>query len=263
MNAMRTALVTGANRGLGLEISRQLVRSGYRVLLTARAQGAGAAAARALQKVGPGTVDFRRLDVADEVSVASLAERLAKDEVSLDVLVNNAGIALDGFDVEVARRTLDVNFFGPMHVTDALLSRIALGGRVVMVSSGMGELSCLAPPLRERLMDPGLTRKALVGLMQSFVRDVERGRHAEAGWPSSAYRVSKAGLNALVRILARELGGRRILVNAVCPGWVRTDMGGASASRGVKKGAASIVWAAVLEDETTGGFFRDGKPIPW
>jgi NAD(P)-dependent dehydrogenase (short-subunit alcohol dehydrogenase family) len=92
---------------------------------------------------------------------------------------------------------------------------------------------------------------------------VERGRHSRSGWPSSAYRVSKVSLNALVRILARELGPRRIRVNAVCPGWVRTDMGGAGATRSVEKGAASIVWAAALEDGPTGGFFRDGQPIPW
>jgi NAD(P)-dependent dehydrogenase (short-subunit alcohol dehydrogenase family) len=179
------------------------------------------------------------------------------------VLVDNAGVALDGFDAEVARRTIDVNFFGAMNVADALLPSVPDGGSVVMVSSGMGELSCVSRRLRHRLLDPELSRSDLAELMSSFVRDVERGQHAEAGWPSSAYRVSKVGLNTLVRILAREVASRRVRVNAVCPGWVRTDMGGAGASRSVEKGAHSIVRVAALEDGPTGGFFRDGEPIPW
>jgi len=134
-----------------------------------------------------------------------------------------------------------------------------------MVSSGMGELSGVSPALGQRLLDPVLTRAALVDLMRSFVSEVQRGRHAEAGWPSSAYRVSKVGLNMLARLLARELAPRRIRVNAVCPGWVRTDMGGPGASRPVDKGAASIVWAATRSgpEAPTGGFFRDGRAIPW
>ncbi len=258
----RTALVTGATRGLGLETCRQLARRGFRVLLTGRSEREGAAAAQAIAGEGP-RVEHRQLDVADAASIASLADQLERDGISIDVLVNNAGIALDGFNAEVARRTIAVNFFGAMHVTDALLPRVPEGGNVVMVSSGLGELSSLPPPRREQLADPDLTRDRLVLLMRSFVEDVEQGRHAEAGWPSSAYQVSKAGLGALTRVLSRELASRRIRVNAVCPGWVRTDMGGPSASRSVEQGAASIVWAAVLEAGPTGTFFRDGRPIAW
>ena len=258
----RTALVTGASRGLGLETCRQLARRGLRVLLTGRSEREAAAAARAIADEGH-RVEHRRLDVADAASIASLADQLERDGISIDVLVNNAGIALDGFNAEVARRTLDVNFFGAMHVTDALLPRVPEGGNIVMVSSGIGELAGLSPRRREQLADPHLTRDRLALLMRSFVEDVEHGRHAEAGWPSSAYQVSKAGLNALARVLARELASRRIRVNAVCPGWVRTDMGGADASRSVEEGAASIVRAAALEDGPTGTFFRDGRTIAW
>jgi NAD(P)-dependent dehydrogenase (short-subunit alcohol dehydrogenase family) len=255
----RTALCTGANRGLGLETCRQLAARGFRVLLTSRSDR-GEAAARRLAGEGL-AVEHRPLDVTDPGSVAALAAALAA--TPLDVLVNNAGISMQGFDAAVARGTLEVNFFGALRVTEALLPLVPDGGTIVMVSSGMGELAPLAPALRERFTRPDLTRDELCELMRSFIRDVEAGRHAERGWPSSAYRVSKIGLNALVRILAPALAPRRIRVNAVCPGWVRTDMGGPGASRAVEKGAASIVWAATLEDGTTGGFFRDGRAISW
>jgi NAD(P)-dependent dehydrogenase (short-subunit alcohol dehydrogenase family) len=253
-----TALVTGANRGLGRETCRQLLELGFRVIATARNEREGEAVAREL---GTGA-EFQKLDVTDAASVNGLAKSLSERHTTLDVLVNNAGIALDGFDADVAKRTLDVNFFGPMRVTDALLPLVRDGGRIVMVSSGMGEVSSLSAALRERVLSPALTRDELVELMNRFVRDVELGVHTDAGWPSSAYRVSKVGLNALARLLAREQASRNIKVNAVCPGWVRTDMGGRSATRSVEKGAASIVWAATRA-EGSGGFFRDGKPIAW
>jgi NAD(P)-dependent dehydrogenase (short-subunit alcohol dehydrogenase family) len=257
----RTALVTGANRGLGLETCRQLARRGFRVLLTSRSDSGDVAARRLSQEGLP--VQFRRMDVVDPHSTAALADQLRREDLALDVLVNNAGIALDGFNAEVARRTLEVNFFGALRVTEALLPRVSDGGNIVMVSSGLGELSGIAPALRDKFTNPRLGRDELVELMRSFIRDVERDRHSAAGWPSSAYRVSKIGLNALARVLARDLAKRRIRVNAVCPGWVRTDMGGKHAPRSTEDGAASIVWAAALEDGPTGGFYRDGKPIPW
>ncbi len=258
MTLNRTALVTGASRGLGLETCRQLLGRGFRVLLTSR----GDDGRNAAKRLG---VEHHPLDVTDPKSVEVLARDLERGHQSIDVLVNNAGIAMKGFDEQVARETLEVNFFGAMRVTDAILPRVPEGGNVVMVSSGMGELSGVGTALREKLLDPKLDREGLVSLMRSFIDDVARDLHTESGWPSSAYRVSKVGLNALARILARELAPRRIRVNAVCPGWVRTDMGGSYAERDVATGAASIVWAAALdEDEApTGGFFRDGHRIDW
>jgi NAD(P)-dependent dehydrogenase (short-subunit alcohol dehydrogenase family) len=260
-----TALVTGANRGLGLETARQLVARGFHVLPASRdAHVREAAAAHVGASVAQG--EPWMLDVTDAGSIAALAARLEREGMRLDVLVNNAGISLEGFDVQVVHRTLAVNFSGAIAVTDALLPSMRDGGAIVMVSSGMGELSAFAPPLRARFLDAHLTRAELIDLVRSFEQAVGEGRHVAEGWPSSAYRVSKAGLNAVVRMLARKLAPRRIRVNAVCPGWVRTDMGGDAAPRPVEVGAASIVWAATHDDgggQPTGGFFRDGRAISW
>ena len=133
---------------------------------------------------------------------------------------------------------------------------------MVNVSSGLGELSYLGRELRSRFADPSMTRSALDSLVSSYLSAVEAGKGKAAGWPS-AYSVSKIALNALTRILARELLPRGIRVNAVCPGWVRTDMGGPGATRSVPVGARSIVLAAMLPADATGGFYRDGKRIPW
>ena len=256
----RTALVTGASRGLGAEVCRRLAEQGLRVLATSRAPS-GEKLVQQLAGAGH-DAEYHPLDVTNAASVEKLANELASAATRLDVLVNNAGVALNGFNATVARDTLETNFFGVLRVTDALLPLIPSGGCIVMVSSGMGDLSCVSPALRAQLLDPQLSISALCELMQSFVVDVQQGRHQSAGWPSSAYSVSKVGLNALTRILARDLVPRQIRINAVCPGWVRTDMGGSSAPRSLKEGAASIIWATASTGPT-GGFFRDGVAIDW
>ena len=220
------ALVAGANRGIGLEVCRQLAQRGYEVLLGARDPAKGARAARQL---GDG-ITAVALDVADAESVRAAAAGLDR----LDVLVNNAAILYDTWqrgldaDLDQVREAFETNLLGAWRVTQAVLPllRASPAARIVNVSSGAGALH-----------DMG------------------------AGTP--AYRTSKAALNALTRILAAELRSDRILVNAVCPGWVATDMGG-SGGRPVAEGAAGIVWAATLPDDgPTGGFFRDGRAIDW
>lgn len=259
----KVGLVTGANRGLGLEVCGQLAEAGMRVIGTTRDEEAGRRAAAELRGRGA-EVSFERLDVGDEASVAALASRLSARGERLDVLVNNAGMSMKGFNENVAARTTDVNFRGALRVTDALSAVLRDGGRVVMVSSGMGKVSNLSRGLRRRFLEPTLDRSGLLQLVDEFVRDVRDRRHEALGWPSSAYSVSKIAMNAATRILARELGPRRILVNAVSPGWTRTDMGGRSAPRSVASGAKSIVWAALVPDDgPTGGFFEDGQVIDW
>jgi NAD(P)-dependent dehydrogenase (short-subunit alcohol dehydrogenase family) len=232
--SVRVALVTGANRGIGLEVCRQLAERDFVVLLTARDAGKANSAAKKLGKVG--RVEPLVLDVANASSIKKAAAEAASRYSYLDVLVNNAGINYDTWEtVENAdisgtvMETITTNLLGPWLVCQAFLPllRKSRAGRIVNVSSESGSLANMG-----------------------------------AGPP--AYQVTKAALNALTRTLAGELRGSPILVNAVCPGWVATDMGGAGAPRSVREGAAGIVWAATLPDKgTTGGFFRDGKPLPW
>lgn len=237
--AGRVALVTGANRGLGLAVARELGLLGARVLVGARRQAAGEAAAAGLRADG---IDARRvvLDVEDDASVAAAVTAVDVVEGRLDVLVNNAGILLHGtvlrFDEDAARRSLDTNLLGPWRVTAAFapLLRRSRHGRVVNVSSGAGSIAEL-----DQKVTPG-------------------------GWQVAPYRVSKAALSALTRLQAIELAPDGVLVNAACPGWVRTDMGGPGATRSPQQGAASVTALVLLPDDgPTGGFFRDGEPVPW
>jgi NAD(P)-dependent dehydrogenase (short-subunit alcohol dehydrogenase family) len=228
------ALVTGAGRGIGREVARQLAERGHVVILTARDGEKAAAAARELADETAGTVIPQQLDVADPASIEAMATALADDPGRLDVLVNNAGVVIDGGvagtdpDFGAIQATLDTNFFGAYRVTVALLPllRDSAHPRIVNVSSGMGGV-------------------------------------AEMGGWVPGYRVSKAALNAMTRILATELGDERVLVNSACPGFVASDMGAQwGASKSVPDGAAGIVWLATLPDDgPTGGFFRDGKPV--
>jgi NAD(P)-dependent dehydrogenase (short-subunit alcohol dehydrogenase family) len=259
---MKTALVTGANRGLGLEASQQLARRGYRVWLTARQEDDAERAAAGLRAERL-DVHPMWLDLASAESVAAAGERLEREGVRLDALVNNGAVALDGFDAEVVERTIEVNFFGQLRVTDRLQPLLAPSACVVMVSSGLGSLAQFPPALRKRF-ESAASRAEVIALMQSFLESVRKGTHDREGWPRSAYGVSKAGLNALTRALAEELRDIPALVNAVSPGWVRTRMGGRSAPRSIEDGADTIVWAATLPpDGPTGGYFSDRRRSAW
>jgi len=260
---MKVAVVTGANRGLGLETAQALASRGYRVWLTGRDAESAELAASQLRSQAL-DVHAALLDVADASTVGAFARRMAS-EPPISALVNNAGTTFPGFDAQVAARTLDSNYRGAVRITDALLPRLTPAANIVMVSSGMGELGKFGPALQKRLLSPELSRARVEEMATEFVTAVTQGVHSTAGFPSNAYCVSKALLNAFTRVLARELADSSRRVNAVCPGWVRTRMGGNSAPRSLEQGASGIVWAATLPEtsDLNGGFFRDAKPIAW
>jgi NAD(P)-dependent dehydrogenase (short-subunit alcohol dehydrogenase family) len=224
------ALVTGASRGIGKEVARQLAERGYTVIVTAR----DAAKAEAFAGEIGGDARPLELDVSDPASVDRAVAAVKADPGRLDVLVNNAGVGLDWGvsatepDFDTVQEILDTNLFGAYRVAVGLLPLLRESGhpRIVNVASGMGGV-------------------------------------AEMGGWSPGYRLSKAGLNAVTRMLSTELADAGFLVNSACPGFVDTDMGGPmGATKPVADGAAGIVWLATLPDDgPTGGFFRDGKPV--
>lgn len=242
-------LITGGNRGIGQQLARLLAEDGWDVLIAARDKAKGDAAAARLRKDTGGRLKGVELDVTSDASVATAAHKLRDGAIKLDALVNNAGIYGRG---DVAT-TLETNFFGPLRVTLGFAPLLRDGATVTNVTSGLGELSNLDPAHRALLSDPALTRDALVDEIRAFVRAGGKG------WGTDAYGVSKAALNALTRILARELADRSIRVNSTCPGWVRTDMGGRNAPRSVEQGAASVQFGVTATE--SGGVFRDGVRI--
>lgn len=249
----KQALITGANRGIGQELARRLAIEGWKVLVAARDAKKGEAAAARLKKETAGKVRFIRIDVTDPASIAAARQKLKDGAVKLDALVNNAGIYGEREGDLGAERTIDTNFFGTLHVTDGLSELLVEGAHVVNVTSGLGALANLSPERRDELADPALTRKRLVAMMKDAASTNVKG------WGTDCYGVSKAALNALTRILARELEPRKIKVNATCPGWVRTDMGGRNAPRTVEEGAASVF--AGLSGDLSGRVLRDGRDV--
>jgi NAD(P)-dependent dehydrogenase (short-subunit alcohol dehydrogenase family) len=236
----KVALVTGANKGLGLETARQLAREGFKVLAAARDAGKGEPAAARLAGEGL-DVEFILLDVADERHRQDAARRIGERFGRLDVLVNNAGVALEkGHKVAtvplgVVRDVFETNFFALVGVTQAMLPllRKSPAGRVVNLSSVLGSLQTNATQ--------------------------DLGDFASVG-----YNASKAAVNMYTVLLAKELSGTPIKVNAAHPGWVKTDMGGAEAPLGLEEGAKTSVWLATLgPDGPTGGYFHGRDRLPW
>ncbi|MDH3387791.1 MAG: SDR family oxidoreductase [Gammaproteobacteria bacterium] len=236
MQKQKVILVTGANRGMGLETCRELVAMGHRVLLGGRDRDA---ATRAAQSLASDLVEAVRLDVTSPSDIDALARHIDQQYGRLDVLVNNAGIMIDGddghspsicaADIDAVERTLRVNTLGPMMVINAMLPLMQRvdDARIINISSGMGQLS-------------------------------------DMGGNYPGYRLSKTALNALTRIYAAELDPARFKVNAVCPGWVRTDMGGSNAELSLEAGVDTAIWLATSDDATgSGGLYRKREPIDW
>ncbi len=235
MPANRIAIVTGANRGLGLEIALQLMKADVFVVAGCRDKAKCEAALEALRSVGT-NADAMPVDVTDTRAVKRFVDQVEKQHGSPSILVNNAGIYPESTTARVVdtptsvwRETFETNLFGAVRMCRDVvpLMRKLRFGRIVNISSGLGQIH-------------------------------------QMGEGSPAYRVSKASLNALTRTLAAEVAGSGILVNSMSPGWVRTDMGGEDAPRSVEEGADTAVWLCLLPSNgPTGQFFRDRKPIPW
>lgn len=235
------AVVTGANRGIGLEVSRQLAQQGYHVIMTARDPRKGAAAMQQLVAEGL-DVELRKLDVISSEDCQALARYVAEHHKGLDVLVNNAGILPESSSDSSGRypasplqvpastvmEIINTNTLGPLRLIQAFAPLLRENARVVNVSSSMGQLS------------------------------------GDFGTGHLGYRMSKTALNAVTRMFANVLATKNIKVNSVDPGWVRTDMGNPNAPRSPAQGAASVVWAATLApDGPSGGFFQDGERLEW
>jgi len=238
----RVALVTGANRGIGFSIAEQLARKKLTVILGCRDEEKAEIARGQLASQDLDVHDTL-LDVTDATSIKAALGRVRDTFGRLDVLVNNAGIQIDGdthvleLALVMLQNTLETNAFAPLLLSQACIPLMKANGygRIVNISSTLGSLNDIANPESE---------------------------HAEVSTP--AYRMSKTLLNAVTVLLAKELKGSNILVNAVCPGWVRTELGGPRAPLAPEEAAETPVWLATLPDDgPSGGFFRNRQPIPW
>ncbi|MGD2096911.1 MAG: SDR family oxidoreductase [Desulfobacterales bacterium] len=238
----KVALVTGANKGIGFEIARQLAQKKITVLAGARDPDRGMAACEELQSEGL-DAHFILVDVVRATSIEAAIGKIKDDFRRLDILVNNAGIQIDTqsgilqLDPVVFQNTLETNSFGPLLLAQAAVPLMQANkyGRIVNMASSLGSLAEIARPdsPHDAVLAP-------------------------------AYRLSKTLLNGISVLLAKELRGANILVNSVCPGWVRTEMGGEDAPLSPAQGADTAVWLATLPDNgPTGGFFRERQPIPW
>lgn len=225
----KVALVTGGNRGIGLQTCKDLAKRGFKVILTSRSHDKGKQASQIISKEGL-EVKFHQLDVTDQESITEVEKYLRTNFGKLDVLINNAAIYFDGYpnnaSFDEIQKTLNANLLGPWMLTQALLPLLeqSSSGRVINISSGAGELASKATSY-------------------------------------AAYSISKLGLNGLTRMFAQDHPS--LSINAVDPGWVRTEMGGMEAERSLEQGAETIVWLASLENPPTGKFLRDHKELMW
>ena len=241
-SVQRVALVSGANRGIGYEISRQLAAKGIVVVMGARDPGRGQAACERLRRSGA-EIFFHPLDVEDERTLAAAVTTVMDRHGRIDILVNNAGVHLDegadalGVPMDAVRRSLQINTLGPLALCRLCVPTMRRHGygRIVNIASTMGSLAEMGNP-----------------------------RSHSDGMKSPSYRLSKTALNAVTLIIAREVRGENVLVNSCCPGWVRTEMGGDQAPLTPEQGADTPVWLATLPDGgPSGGFYRERQPIPW
>ncbi|KXL45748.1 hypothetical protein M433DRAFT_154218 [Acidomyces richmondensis BFW] len=286
----RVAAVTGANKGIGLAIVRNLAlqyptspfKSGpFLIYLTARSPERGAEAVESLNndpqvkhaKVlahdgGDTTIKFHVLDISQSKSIRNFGEFLRKQHPDgIDIVINNAGIALQGFDRNVVEKTLAINYFGTLEVTQELLPLIRRGGRLVNVSSAAGKLNKYSEEIRDEFLLAAQKNISAVNvIMEKFKNAVIAGSEKQAGFPSAAYAVSKAGETAFTKVVAMEAerAGRGVLINACCPGYVKTDMTRGGGVKTPDEGAKTPVMLALQDiGGKTGRYWQDGVEAEW
>ncbi|KAF4552221.1 Short chain dehydrogenase-like protein 38 [Elsinoe fawcettii] len=290
MSTTRVAAVTGANKGIGLAIVRQLAlqypkspfHSGsFLIYLTARSAERGAEAVKTInndpqlkqakvlaQDGGDTTVKFKELDISNTMSIRDFAESLHKDHPDgIDFVINNAGIAMEGFDSNVVKITLETNYYGTLEATQTLLPIIKSGGRLVNVASMSGHLNKYSEAVRNNFISAAKTGvPECTAMMETFKKAVADGKEKELGWPSAAYAVSKAGEIAFTKAIAKEqaANGKNILINACCPGFVNTDMTKGRGHKTPDDGAKTPVMLALHDIQgKTGEFWQDEWMVEW
>ncbi|KAK5132823.1 hypothetical protein LTR08_008625 [Meristemomyces frigidus] len=287
----RVAAVTGANKGIGLAIVRNLalqypsspLHSGpFLIYLTARSAERGAEAVKTLnndpqlkkakvlaQDGGETTIKFRELDISQSKSIQAFSEFLKTEHPEgIDIVINNAGIAMQGFDATVVKETIHTNYYGTLEATQLLLPQIRSNGRLVNVSSMAGKLNKYSDAIRDAFLQAAKAPEvsASTALMEKFTQAVSEGKEKEAGFPSAAYAVSKAGETAFTMSIAaqEQKAGRGVLVNVCCPGYVKTDMTRGGGAKTPDQGAQTPVMLALQDiNGKTGGFWQSEREIEW
>ncbi|KAF2446749.1 carbonyl reductase [Karstenula rhodostoma CBS 690.94] len=288
MSYNRIGVVTGANKGIGLAIVRQLTlqypksplnNGSFLIYLTARDQSRGEAAvqdlhndaqlkqAKALKSDGGQTeVEYHQLDITDQRSLDSFAAHIKKTHGDgIDFVINNAGIALNGFNAELVKTTLGCNYYNTMEACHKFVPLLKPEGHIVNLASMSGHLNKYSDDVQKRFL-AAKTESDITSIMKDFVSAVEAGNEKEAGYPSAAYAVSKAGLIGATKALARaeQEKGSKILVNACCPGYVNTDMTKGKGTKTPDEGAQTPVLLALSDIKgATGQFWQNEKPIEW
>lgn len=268
--ASRIILVTGANRGIGRRLVERLLleSSDCRVLMTARSAEQGEKACAEVRALGDFQTRllFYPLDLLSSASISQLRNYIHSTLGTLDVLVNNAGVAWRGpeFNAEIARFTLGTNFTATVALTEALLPVLKPNAHIVMVSSSMGQLSCIpGEGIRNLLTAPDLTVEGIQALAEAFIQSVVDGSAEAKGWGRSTYIASKNLLNAYVRVRAKTLQTEGIRMNAVHPGWVQTDMGGPNAPLSLDEGTETLLLVVRDLSQSTGQYWLDQKVGSW
>jgi carbonyl reductase 1 len=267
-SAVKIAVITGANQGIGLEISKKMASSGMKTILACRNEASGKGAAEKISAMGL-DCEFRQLDISDKTSVNKFASALENDYGHIDVLVNNAGIAFKGSDPtphrDQAYPTVHTNYHGTLLLTESLLPLLRKSSykpRIVNVASMAGHLRILkSQQKKDQFTANDLTISQLTALMDAFVEDTKNEQPKD--WPNSCYGTSKLGVVALTKVLARNEPS--MLVTCCCPGYVQTNMSSFNGNKTPEEGARTPVFLAMtmVDAGPSGAFFMDEKEVQW